>query len=133
MQAVVKIHLMSLESIFRLQSFVKTKDAFKIVHQQSTEADQNEQKYQQLLLRLEISLLKKPGAIMFVSATPPSSPPVASPSLGVIPLVHPRHRVQTRQAAEGDHPALLQPLEVWIVILPPPRILTKVKEEDFQH
>ena len=58
MQAVVKIHLMSLESIFRLQSFVKTKDAFKIVHQQSTEADQNEQKYQQLLLRLEISLFK---------------------------------------------------------------------------
>ena len=58
MQAVFKIHLMSLESIFRLQSFVKTKDAFKIVHQQSTEADQNEQKYQQLLLRLEISLLK---------------------------------------------------------------------------
>ena len=56
MQAVVKIHLMSLESIFRLQSFVKTKDAFKIVHQQSTEADQNEQKYNPLLLQIEISL-----------------------------------------------------------------------------
>ena len=54
---------------------------------------------------------------MFVSATPPSSPPVSSPSLGVVPLVHPRHRVQTRQAAQGDHPALLQPLEVWVVLI----------------
>ena len=71
------------------------------MHQQSTEADQNEQKYQQLLLRSEISLFKKPGDIL--SATPPSNPPVASPSLGVIPLVHSRQRVQARQAAEGDH------------------------------
>ena len=67
-----------------------------------------------------------------MSATPPSSPPVASPSLGVIPLVHPRDRVQARQAAEGDHSALLQPLEVRIVILPPPRILTTVQEVDSQ-
>ena len=94
------------------------------MHQQSTEADQNEQKYEQLLLRLEISLFKKPGAIMFVSATPPSSPPVASPSLGVIPLVHPRHRAQTRQAAEGDHPPLLQP--------PASPILTRVQEVDLK-
>ena len=30
----------------------------------------------------------------FLFATPPSSPPVASPSLGVIPLVHPRHDLE---------------------------------------
>ena len=34
--------------------------------------------------------------------------------------------------SEGDHPALLQPLEVWVVILPPPRILTTVQEVDSQ-
>ena len=45
-----------LESIFRLESFVKTKDAFNVEHQQTTEADQNEQKYNPLLLQIEISL-----------------------------------------------------------------------------
>ena len=74
--------------------------------------------------------LKKPGDIL--SATPPSNPPVASPSLGVIPLVHPRGRVQARQAAHGDHPPLLQLLEMWKVILLPPRILTRVKKVDLQ-
>ena len=34
------------------------------------------------------------------------------------------------QAAEGDHPALLNLLEVWIVILPPPLILTRIKKID---
>ena len=70
--------------------------------------------------------LKKTGDIL--SATPPSNPPVASPSPGVIPLVHTRHRVQ---ASKGDHPTLLQPLKIWI--LSPPRILTGVQEVDFQH
>ena len=94
------------------------------MHQKTTEADQNEQKYEQLLLRLEISLLKKPGAIMFLSATPASNPPVASPSPGVIPLIHTRHWVQTRQAAEGDHPPFLQP--------PASPILTRVQEVDLK-
>ena len=62
----------------------------------------------------------------------PSIPLVASPSLGVIPLVHPRGRVQARQAAHGDHPLLLQLLEMWKVILLPPRILTRVKKVDLQ-
>ena len=39
-------------------------------------------------------------------------------------------RVQARQVAYGDHPPLLQLLEMWIIILLPPRILTRVKKVD---
>ena len=38
--------------------------------------------------------------------------------------------VQARQATHGDHPPLLQLLEMWVVILFPPWILTRVKKLD---
>ena len=62
--------------------------------------------------------------------------PIKSPSFKPKPWRHPacssRQRVQAHQASEGD-PLLLQPLEVRIVILSPPRILTGVQKVDFQH
>ena len=48
-----------LSRYFAYKALSRLKMPLKIVHQQSTEADQNEQKYQQLLLRSEISLFKK--------------------------------------------------------------------------
>ena len=48
---------------------------------------------------------------------PQSVSPVSGSSLGIFPLVAALCRVHSAEAAQGDHPDLLQPLEMRIVIL----------------
>ena len=57
---------------------------------------------------------------------PQSVSPVSGSSLGIFPLFAALCRVHSAEAAQGDHPDLLQPLEMRIVILLPSRVRIRI-------
>ena len=60
-------------------------------------------------------------------------PPVSGSSLGIVPLVAALCRVHGAEAAQGDHPDLLQPLEIRIVILLPSWVRHRIQKVDIEH
>ena len=60
--------------------------------------------------------------------------PVSGSSLSIVTLVAALCRVHGAEATEGDHPDLLQPLEMRIVILLPSRVHHRIQQKvDSEH
>ena len=76
--------------------------------------------------------LKNPG-VNSLPLKPQSSSPTSSSSLGVISPIAALCRIHAAKTPQGDHPSLLQPLQIRIVIFPPTRIFTRVQEIDLEH
>ena len=64
---------------------------------------------------------------------PQSSTPASCSSLSIISPIAALCRIHAAKTPQGDHPPLLQPLQIRIVILPPPWIFTQVQEIDLKH